>query len=75
MLVIGRKTGQTLLIGGDIEITVTSVRGDQVRLAINAPRSVSVLRKEVVAQVQEENAAAVSAADDVLDFVSRAGNP
>ncbi len=71
MLVIARKIGQTLLIGDQIEVTVTAVRGDQVRLAINAPRSITVLRKEVVAQVQQENAAAMEAAAGVMEFLSR----
>lgn len=57
MLVIARKTGQTLLIGDDIEVTVSAIRGDQVRLAINAPREVAVLRKEVVEQVAQGNIA------------------
>ena len=59
MLVIARKTGQTLLIGDDIEVTVSAIRGDQVRLAINAPREVAVLRKEVVGQVTQGNMAAL----------------
>lgn len=59
MLVIARKTGQTLLIGDEIEVTVSAIRGDQVRLAINAPREISVLRKEVVEQVAAGNLAAL----------------
>jgi carbon storage regulator CsrA len=51
---------------------VTSVRGDQVRLAINAPREIPVLRKEVVEQVSQVNAAAVDSADDVLRLVNLA---
>lgn len=62
MLVVARKIGQTILIGDEIEITVTAVRGDQVRLAIRAPREVSILRKEVVDQVKASNAAAIDAA-------------
>lgn len=62
MLVVARKIGQTILIGEEIEITVTAVRGDQVRLAIRAPREVSILRKEVVEQVKAGNAAAINAA-------------
>jgi carbon storage regulator len=62
MLVIARKIGQTVLIGEEIEITVSSIRGDQVRLAINAPRRVAIFRKEVVEQVELGNAAAVDAA-------------
>jgi carbon storage regulator len=69
MLVIARKVGQTVLIGDEIEITVSSVRGDQVRLAINAPRSISIYRKEAVEQVELGNAAAIDSATELLDLL------
>jgi carbon storage regulator len=69
MLIISRKTGQSILIGDEIEVTVTAVRGDQIRLAISAPRSVTVLRKEVVEQVTAGNNDAVTAAGGVLDLL------
>lgn len=50
MLVIARKVGQTVLIGDEIEVTISAIRGDQVRLAIKAPRSVTILREEVLRQ-------------------------
>ena len=55
MLILARKVGQKIVIDGDIEITVVEVRGDQVRLGITAPRSVAVLRKELLEQVAAEN--------------------
>jgi len=64
MLVIGRKVGQTILIGDEVEITVSSIRGDLVRLAIQAPRSISILRKETVQQIEAGNVAAVDSAPD-----------
>ncbi len=67
MLVIARKVGQTVLVGDEIEITVSSIRGDQVRLAINAPRRISIFRKEAVEQVALGNAAAVGAAAGLSD--------
>lgn len=69
MLVIARKAGQTVLIGEEIEITVSSIRGDQVRLAIKAPRRISIFRKEAVEQVERGNAAAVAAAAGLLDLL------
>jgi carbon storage regulator len=78
MLVIARKVGQTVLIGDEIEITVSSVRGDLVRLAIQAPRAISIFRKEAVEQVELGNAAAVNAAAgwlDLLDDFTEPGNP
>ncbi len=55
MLVLTRKIDQSIKIGDDIEITVIEVRGDQVRLGVTAPRTVTVHRREVWEQVQEEN--------------------
>jgi carbon storage regulator CsrA len=48
MLVIARKIGQTIRIGDNIEITVSAIRGDQVRLAIQAPREIPILRTEII---------------------------
>jgi carbon storage regulator len=60
MLVLTRKTGQSIVIDGGIEITVLEVRGEQVRLGIAAPREIRVNRKELLAQL--EAAAAAEAA-------------
>ena len=54
MLVLSRRTNQSIMIGDEIEITVLSVSGDKVRLGIKAPREVPVYRDEVYAQVQGE---------------------
>jgi len=55
MLALTRKAGQSIIIGEGIEITVVEVKGDQVRLAINAPKAVPVHRKEIYEQIQAEN--------------------
>ncbi len=55
MLILSRKPGQAVVIGENVEITVVEVRGDMVRLGIQAPRSVSVHRKEVYLQIAEAN--------------------
>jgi carbon storage regulator len=55
MLVLARKVGQQIVIGDQIEVTVLEVRGEQVRLGINAPRSIAVHRKELLEQVPREN--------------------
>ena len=74
MLVLTRRLNQSIKIGDDIEITVIEVRGDQVRLGVAAPRDVSVHRKEVYLQIQQENrAAALSTPEGVsLDALSQA---
>ena len=55
MLVLARQRDQTVIIGDDIEVTVVDVRGDKVRLGINAPKHVSVHRKEVYEAIRKEN--------------------
>lgn len=55
MLVLSRQKDETIIIGDDIEVTVVDIRGDKVRLGINAPKSVTVHRKEVYEQIKREN--------------------
>lgn len=55
MLVLSRQRDETIMIGDDIEITVVDIRGDKVRLGINAPKDVSVHRKEVYEAIKREN--------------------
>lgn len=55
LLVISRKKGESLLIGDDIEITVIKTDENSVKLSISAPRSVTILRKELYKEVGEEN--------------------
>jgi len=63
MLVLSRRKGESVIIGDGIKVTVIDVRGDQIRLGIDAPRSISVHREEIYQQVLEENAAAAQSAD------------
>lgn len=74
MLVLTRRLNQSIKIGDDIEITVIEVRGDQVRLGVAAPRDVTVHRKEIYLQIQQENrASALTGAEATgLDAVSDA---
>ena len=55
MLVLSRQRDETIMIGDGVEITVVDIRGDKVRLGINAPRSVAVHRKEVFEAIRREN--------------------
>jgi carbon storage regulator len=55
MLVLSRQRDETIMIGDDIEITVVDIRGDKVRLGINAPTRVAVHRKEVYEAIKREN--------------------
>ena len=58
MLVLTRRLNESITLGDDIVLTVIEVRGDQVRLGINAPREMAVHRMEVWLQIQDENRAA-----------------
>jgi len=53
MLILTRKVGESLLIGDDISITVLSVRGNQVKIGVNAPKDVSVHREEIYQRIKE----------------------
>lgn len=64
MLVLTRKSGEQILIGDDIVITVLDSRGDGVRIGIDAPRGMKIQRNEVVRAVEEANVAAATASPD-----------
>ncbi|CAB4869212.1 unannotated protein [freshwater metagenome] len=64
MLVLTRKTNESILIGDGIEVTVLSVSGDKVRIGIQAPREIPVYRNEVWDEIQTEREAARAAAAD-----------
>ena len=66
MLVITRRKHESLLIGDDIEIKIVKVEDGSVRLAISAPRDITILRKEVFERVKEENKEAISGNLDIL---------
>ena len=59
MLALTRKKGESLVINNNIEVTILEIRGDQIKFGISAPRDVSIYRKEVYLQIQEENKAAL----------------
>ncbi len=55
MLALTRKKGEALVLNNDIEITVLEIKGDQVKIGIQAPKEVPVYRKEIYLQIQKEN--------------------
>lgn len=68
MLVLTRKVQQSIVIGDNVEIVILEVRGEQVRLGIRAPKDVTVHRKEIYEQIQEENRGAADVRpEDVPD--------
>jgi carbon storage regulator len=58
MLVLTRKSNESIMIGDEIELTILSVSGDKVRVGIQAPRDIPVFRKEVWLEIQQEDVAA-----------------
>ncbi|MDD6794605.1 MAG: carbon storage regulator CsrA [Clostridiaceae bacterium] len=60
MLVITRKKGESLMIGDDIEITVSKIEDGSVKLGIHAPKNITILRKELYEQVEDENRQAMN---------------
>jgi carbon storage regulator len=63
VLVLSRKCEQSLLVGDDITITVLSIDGERVKLGIDAPRSIPVVRSEVIEQMRSANASAAHPLD------------
>ena len=72
MLVLTRRTNQSIVIGQDVTVTVLEIRGDQVRLGIRAPRDVSVHREEVFAEIRRENQRAAGATSADADLLPKA---
>ena len=70
MLVLTRKSNQSIMIGDDIEVSVLAIMGEKVRIGIEAPRSVPVFRKEVYLEIQRDQAKPEEdrkAVDEALD--------
>jgi carbon storage regulator len=67
MLVLTRKSNQSIMIGDDIEVSVLSIMGEKVRIGIQAPRDIPVFRKEVYLEIQQENASEQSGAREQVD--------
>ena len=70
MLILSRKVNEKVVIGEDISISIIEIRGDQVRIGIDAPKNVKVFRQEVFDAIKEENKAASTSAVVIpqLDF-------
>ena len=67
MLVITRKKGESILIGDDIEISVSKIEDGSVKLAIKAPKEMTILRKELFEEVENENKEAMNINKETLE--------
>lgn len=68
MLALSRKQGESIIVGNDIEITILEIKGDQVKVGIDAPKSVPVYRKELYAQITDANKEAIRQADAIKNL-------
>lgn len=62
MLALARKVNESIVVNDNIEITILEVKGDQIKIGIDAPKSVPIYRKEIYTQIQEANEAAANTA-------------
>ncbi|TMN21352.1 carbon storage regulator CsrA [Lentibacillus cibarius] len=71
MLVLTRKRNESIQIGDDIEIKILAIDGDQIKLGIDAPKTVDIHRKEIYLDIQEQNNEAASLSTDVLELLQK----
>jgi carbon storage regulator len=79
MLILTRRVGETVMIGEDITVTVLGVKGNQVRIGVNAPRNIAVHREEIFERIKREEAGHGSEGEECDDapasMVSSIGRP
>lgn len=75
MLVLTRKTDESIIIGDNIAVTVVAVEGDQVRLGVTAPKNIAVHRQEVYEQIKKENLEAAQSSSTDISSVLKLMSP
>ncbi|GIO26429.1 carbon storage regulator CsrA [Ornithinibacillus bavariensis] len=73
MLVLTRKLDEAIQVGDEIEIKVLAIEGDQIKLGINAPKSVEIYRKEIYQDIQNQNNEAANMPFDLLKILKKNG--
>ncbi len=69
MLILTRKAGETILIGDEIEVTITSIDQNKVKVGIKSPTNIPIYREELYRKIQEENRGAAAIGKDELDSI------
>jgi len=72
MLILNRKLNESIQLGDDIEIKIVGIEGDQIKIGIDAPKSVDIYRKEIYKKIQEENQEASTMSEDVIKLLKNA---
>jgi carbon storage regulator len=72
MLILSRKVDEKIMIGDDITVSIIEIKGDQIRLGVDAPRNVKVFRQEVLADIKAENKAASESLSTTLPKIDTA---
>ncbi|MCW8964258.1 MAG: carbon storage regulator CsrA [Gammaproteobacteria bacterium] len=67
MLILTRRVGETLMIGDNVSVTVLRVKGNQVRLGVNAPKDVSIHREEIFEKIQQEGGDVDTTAEETAE--------
>ncbi|USK38615.1 carbon storage regulator CsrA [Cytobacillus firmus] len=70
MLVLTRRLKESIMVGDDIEISILSIEGDQVKLGISAPKNVDIHRKEIYLSIQQENSSATQTDANAIESLS-----
>ena len=70
MLVLTRRLKESIMIGDDIEISILSIEGDQVKIGISAPKNVDIHRKEIYLSIQQENSTATKTEASAIESLS-----
>lgn len=71
MLVLSRKKGESIIIGDNIEISIIDIQGDNIRIGINAPKEISIMRKELYEEIKAENIKATASVDHLQEKLAQ----